>query len=140
MNNMTQKLILYPAIDLKGGQCVRLKQGDMDQATVFNTDPADQARQFAEAGGIEKGTVVFATIAERETLKGAFRGESGRDLLIESDGKTERVPADSINELAAVIDAHAHRNAGMAIGLAIDLAVGAGAAWLWHERESHIVR
>ena len=94
----------------------------------------------AEAGGIEKGTVVFATIAERETLKGAFRGESGRDLLIESDGKTERVPADSINELAAVIDAHAHRNAGMAIGLAIDLAVGAGAAWLWHERESHIVR
>jgi phosphoribosylformimino-5-aminoimidazole carboxamide ribotide isomerase len=43
-------LILYPAIDLKGGQCVRLLKGDMDQATVFNDDPADQARRFCEAG------------------------------------------------------------------------------------------
>ncbi|MBN9556606.1 MAG: 1-(5-phosphoribosyl)-5-[(5-phosphoribosylamino)methylideneamino]imidazole-4-carboxamide isomerase [Alphaproteobacteria bacterium] len=41
---------LYPAIDLKDGHCVRLKQGAMDQATVFNTDPAAQARSFAEAG------------------------------------------------------------------------------------------
>ncbi len=39
-------MILFPAIDLKGGQCVRLVKGDMAQATVFNTDPADQARQF----------------------------------------------------------------------------------------------
>ena len=43
-------MILYPAIDLKGGQCVRLLRGDMDQATVFNTDPAAQAREFVEAG------------------------------------------------------------------------------------------
>jgi phosphoribosylformimino-5-aminoimidazole carboxamide ribotide isomerase len=43
-------VILYPAIDLKGGQCVRLLKGDMDQATVFNDDPADQARRFCEAG------------------------------------------------------------------------------------------
>ena len=43
-------MILYPAIDLKSGQCVRLRQGLMDQATVFNTSPADQARQFAEQG------------------------------------------------------------------------------------------
>lgn len=43
-------MILYPAIDLKGGLCVRLKKGDMAQATVFNTDPAAQARTFAEAG------------------------------------------------------------------------------------------
>ncbi|MBN9593111.1 MAG: 1-(5-phosphoribosyl)-5-[(5-phosphoribosylamino)methylideneamino]imidazole-4-carboxamide isomerase [Alphaproteobacteria bacterium] len=41
---------LYPAIDLKDGHCVRLKQGAMDRATVFNTDPAAQARSFAEAG------------------------------------------------------------------------------------------
>ncbi len=34
-------MILYPAIDLKEGRCVRLIQGDMDQATVFNDDPAD---------------------------------------------------------------------------------------------------
>jgi phosphoribosylformimino-5-aminoimidazole carboxamide ribotide isomerase len=43
-------VILYPAIDLKGGQCVRLLRGDLARATVFNTDPAAQARQFAEAG------------------------------------------------------------------------------------------
>jgi phosphoribosylformimino-5-aminoimidazole carboxamide ribotide isomerase len=41
---------LYPAIDLKDGHCVRLKQGAMDQATVFNTDPAAQAQSFAKAG------------------------------------------------------------------------------------------
>ncbi|RMD49868.1 MAG: 1-(5-phosphoribosyl)-5-[(5-phosphoribosylamino)methylideneamino]imidazole-4-carboxamide isomerase [Alphaproteobacteria bacterium] len=41
---------LYPAIDLKDGQCVRLLRGEMDRATVFNPDPADQARRFAEAG------------------------------------------------------------------------------------------
>jgi phosphoribosylformimino-5-aminoimidazole carboxamide ribotide isomerase len=43
-------VILYPAIDLKGGQCVRLLHGDMDKATVFNADPAAQARAFVEAG------------------------------------------------------------------------------------------
>lgn len=41
---------LYPAIDLKDGQCVRLLRGDMDAATVFNDDPAAQARAFAAAG------------------------------------------------------------------------------------------
>lgn len=39
-----------PAIDLKDGQCVRLLRGDMDKATVFNDDPASQARAFNEAG------------------------------------------------------------------------------------------
>lgn len=43
-------MILYPAIDLKGGKAVRLLRGDMATATVFNEDPADQARRFAEAG------------------------------------------------------------------------------------------
>ncbi len=43
-------MILYPAIDLKGGQCVRLFKGDMGQATVFNDSPADQAAQFAAQG------------------------------------------------------------------------------------------
>ena len=43
-------MILYPAIDLKNGACVRLVKGDMDQATVFNTDPAAQAKSFADAG------------------------------------------------------------------------------------------
>ena len=43
-------MILFPAIDLKDGQCVRLKQGDMDRATVYNDSPAAQARAFAELG------------------------------------------------------------------------------------------
>ena len=43
-------MILYPAIDLKDGQCVRLKLGDMEQSTVFNDDPAAQARDFVDAG------------------------------------------------------------------------------------------
>ena len=43
-------MILYPAIDLKDGACVRLRQGEMDQATVFNQDPGAQAKQFAGAG------------------------------------------------------------------------------------------
>jgi phosphoribosylformimino-5-aminoimidazole carboxamide ribotide isomerase len=43
-------MILFPAIDLKDGQCVRLKHGEMAEATVFNTDPAAQARAFQEQG------------------------------------------------------------------------------------------
>ena len=58
-------MILFPAIDLKGGECVRLVRGDMAQATVFNTDPAAQARAFA-AQGFEYLHVV--------DLDGAFAG------------------------------------------------------------------
>jgi phosphoribosylformimino-5-aminoimidazole carboxamide ribotide isomerase len=43
-------VILYPAIDLKDGQCVRVVRGDLGQATVFNADPAAQARAWADAG------------------------------------------------------------------------------------------
>ena len=43
-------MILYPAIDLKGGQCVRLLRGEMAAATVYNDDPAAQARAFRDAG------------------------------------------------------------------------------------------
>lgn len=43
-------MIIFPAIDLKQGKCVRLEQGDMARVTEFNHDPADQARQFAESG------------------------------------------------------------------------------------------
>ncbi|MDP2782284.1 1-(5-phosphoribosyl)-5-[(5-phosphoribosylamino)methylideneamino]imidazole-4-carboxamide isomerase [Devosia sp.] len=60
-------MILFPAIDLKDGQCVRLKLGDMDQATVFNDNPAAQARSF-EAEGFEYLHVV--------DLNGAFAGQS----------------------------------------------------------------
>jgi len=58
-------MILFPAIDLKDGQCVRLEQGDMDRATVFNMDPAAQARAFAADG--------FAWLHVVD-LNGAFAG------------------------------------------------------------------
>jgi phosphoribosylformimino-5-aminoimidazole carboxamide ribotide isomerase len=45
-----EAVIFFPAIDLKGGQCVRLLHGDMDKATVFSQDPPGQARAFAAAG------------------------------------------------------------------------------------------
>ncbi|HEY5208780.1 MAG TPA: 1-(5-phosphoribosyl)-5-[(5-phosphoribosylamino)methylideneamino]imidazole-4-carboxamide isomerase [Stellaceae bacterium] len=66
-------MILYPAIDLKGGQCVRLLRGDMDQATVFNSDPAAQARAFAEAG---------ATWIHVVDLDGALAGKSENEIAV----------------------------------------------------------
>ena len=59
-------MILYPAIDLKGGQCVRLKLGDMAQATVFNEDPAAQAADFERQGFTHLHVV---------DLDGAFAGK-----------------------------------------------------------------
>ena len=59
-------MILYPAIDLKDGQCVRLKLGDMRQATVFNDDPAAQAKAFERQG--------FAYLHVVD-LDGAFAGK-----------------------------------------------------------------
>ena len=68
-------MILFPAIDLKDGQAVRLKLGDMAQATVFNTDPAAQARSF-EAQGFRYLHVV--------DLDGAFAGESRNGGAVEA--------------------------------------------------------
>lgn len=68
-------MILFPAIDLKGGQCVRLVKGDMAQATVFNTDPADQARQFAAAG---------AEWLHLVDLDGAFAGRPVNEPAVEA--------------------------------------------------------
>lgn len=60
-------LIVFPAIDLKGGQAVRLAEGDMDRATVYNDDPVAQALAFAEAGAGHLHVV---------DLDGAFAGNS----------------------------------------------------------------
>jgi len=67
--------ILFPAIDLKDGQCVRLKLGDMDQATVFNDDPGTQAKSF-EDQGFEWLHVV--------DLNGAFAGESVNGAAVDA--------------------------------------------------------
>jgi len=58
-------MILFPAIDLKDGVCVRLVRGEMNQSTIFNTDPVAQAREFA-ASGFEWLHIV--------DLNGAFAG------------------------------------------------------------------
>ena len=59
-------MILYPAIDLKNGECVRLLKGEMEAATVFNDDPAAQAKAFQDAG---------AEWVHLVDLNGAFAGE-----------------------------------------------------------------
>ena len=68
-------MILFPAIDLKDGQCVRLKLADMDQATIYNPDPAAQALAF-ENQGFEWLHVV--------DLNGAFAGESVNGAAVEA--------------------------------------------------------
>ncbi|MTI17861.1 1-(5-phosphoribosyl)-5-[(5-phosphoribosylamino)methylideneamino]imidazole-4-carboxamide isomerase [Rhodobacteraceae bacterium RKSG542] len=68
-------MIIFPAIDLKEGKCVRLKLGDMDQATVFNDVPADQAKAFQDQG-FEWLHVV--------DLDGAFAGESRNGDAVEA--------------------------------------------------------
>ncbi|MCV3767211.1 1-(5-phosphoribosyl)-5-[(5-phosphoribosylamino)methylideneamino]imidazole-4-carboxamide isomerase [Rhizobium sp. TRM95796] len=76
-------MILFPAIDLKDGQCVRLKLGDMEQATVYNPDPAAQARAF-EDQGFEWLHVV--------DLNGAFAGESVNGAAVEAILKATKNP------------------------------------------------
>ncbi|MEM6490747.1 MAG: 1-(5-phosphoribosyl)-5-[(5-phosphoribosylamino)methylideneamino]imidazole-4-carboxamide isomerase [Pseudomonadota bacterium] len=76
-------MILYPAIDLKQGRCVRLLRGDMDQATVYNDDPGDQARRFVEAG-CEWLHVV--------DLDGAFAGRPENAAAVSSILEASTVP------------------------------------------------
>jgi phosphoribosylformimino-5-aminoimidazole carboxamide ribotide isomerase len=76
-------MILFPAIDLKNGQCVRLEQGDMARATVFNLDPAAQARAF-EQQGFEYLHVV--------DLDGAFAGKPVNAGAVESMLTTVKMP------------------------------------------------
>lgn len=77
-------MILYPAIDLKDGQAVRLVHGDMDQSTVFNDDPAAQARDFVDAG---------CEWLHLVDLNGAFAGEPVNAAPVEAILKACPVPA-----------------------------------------------
>ncbi|MGB5213581.1 MAG: 1-(5-phosphoribosyl)-5-[(5-phosphoribosylamino)methylideneamino]imidazole-4-carboxamide isomerase [Anderseniella sp.] len=76
-------MILFPAIDLKDGQCVRLKLGDMDQATVFADDPAAQARTFQDQG--------FEYL-HMVDLNGAFAGTSVNGEAVEAILKAVSIP------------------------------------------------
>ncbi|MCC3304068.1 1-(5-phosphoribosyl)-5-[(5-phosphoribosylamino)methylideneamino]imidazole-4-carboxamide isomerase [Sneathiella sp. HT1-7] len=87
---------LYPAIDLKDGNCVRLLRGEMDAATVFNTDPADQALAFKKAG-FERLHLV--------DLNGAFEGKPVNAAAVEKILAVTDVPAQlggGIRDLATI--------------------------------------
>ena len=77
-------MILYPAIDLKDGQAVRLVHGDMDRSTVFSDDPAAQARAFVAAG---------CDWLHLVDLNGAFAGEPVNAAPVEAILKSCNVPA-----------------------------------------------
>ena len=68
-------MIIFPAIDLKDGRCVRLLRGEMSAATVFNDDPADQARRFLAAG---------ARFLHVVDLDGAFEGRAVNAPAVEA--------------------------------------------------------
>ncbi|MDO5620646.1 MAG: 1-(5-phosphoribosyl)-5-[(5-phosphoribosylamino)methylideneamino]imidazole-4-carboxamide isomerase [Paracoccus sp. (in: a-proteobacteria)] len=77
-------MILYPAIDLKDGNCVRLLRGEMEAATVFGTDPAAQARAFQDAG---------AEWLHLVDLNGAFAGQPVNAAAVEAILSATTIPA-----------------------------------------------
>ena len=99
-----KRKILFPAIDLKDGECVRLKLGDMDQATVYNADPAAQAKAF-EDQGFDWLHVV--------DLNGAFAGESVNGAAVEAILKATGNPV----QLGGGIRTLEHIEAWLARGL-----------------------
>ena len=89
-------VILFPAIDLKNGQCVRLKLGDMAQATVFNDDPAAQAKTFEDQG------FRYLHIVD---LDGAFSGKPENAAAVDAILKAITIPAQlggGIRDLATI--------------------------------------
>ncbi len=89
-------MILFPAIDLKDGQCVRLKLGDMAEATVFNDDPAAQARIFERQG--------FSWL-HLVDLNGAFEGRPVNGRAVEAILAAIKIPTQlggGIRSLASV--------------------------------------
>ena len=77
-------MILYPAIDLKDGNCVRLLRGEMEAATVFGTDPAAQARAFQDAG---------AEWLHLVDLNGAFAARPVNAAAVEAILAATQIPA-----------------------------------------------
>jgi phosphoribosylformimino-5-aminoimidazole carboxamide ribotide isomerase len=97
--------ILFPAIDLKSGQCVRLKLGDMDQATIYNEDPGAQALAFENQG--------FSWLHVVD-LDGAFAGESRNGEAVDAILKATKNPV----QLGGGIRTLAHIEAWLDKGLA----------------------
>ncbi len=96
-------ITLYPAIDLRDGQAVRLRQGDFDQTTVFSDDPVDQARRFAADG---------ATSLHVVDLDGALAGQPVHAALVAS--------------IAAAFPGIVHLGGGLRSRAAIETALATG--------------
>ncbi len=96
-------ITLYPAIDLQGGQAVRLRQGDFAQTTVFSDDPVDQARRFADEGAESLHVV---------DLDGAREGEPVHAALVAS--------------IAAAFPGTVHLGGGLRSRAAIETALATG--------------
>lgn len=91
-------MILYPAIDLKDGECVRLLRGDMDVATVFNDNPAAQAKSFADEGAEWLHVV---------DLNGAFEGKPVNADAVDGILKASTMPVQlggGIRTVAQAVD------------------------------------
>jgi phosphoribosylformimino-5-aminoimidazole carboxamide ribotide isomerase len=91
-----EAVILFPAIDLKDGLCVRLEEGDMARATVFHRDPAAQAQSFEEQG------FEFLHVVD---LDGAFAGRPVNAAAVERILETTTIPVQlggGIRDLATV--------------------------------------
>jgi phosphoribosylformimino-5-aminoimidazole carboxamide ribotide isomerase len=99
-----ETVILFPAIDLKDGQCVRLKFGDMAQATVYSSDPAAQALAFEQQG--------FAWLHVVD-LNGAFAGKSVNGTAVDAILKATKNPV----QLGGGIRSLAHIESWLAKGL-----------------------
>ncbi|MBL3586533.1 1-(5-phosphoribosyl)-5-[(5-phosphoribosylamino)methylideneamino]imidazole-4-carboxamide isomerase [Rhodovulum sulfidophilum] len=98
-------MILYPAIDLKDGRCVRLLRGDMDKATVFGEDPAAQALAFQKAG---------CDWLHLVDLNGAFAGAP--------------VNADAVEAILAAVEVPAQLGGGIRDMATIEMWLGRGLA------------
>lgn len=96
--------VLYPAIDLKGGACVRLVAGEMDSATVFNEDPAAQARAFRQAGFTHLHVV---------DLDGAFAGRAENRAAVEAILKATDAPVQLGGGIRALDQIEAWLEAGV---------------------------
>jgi phosphoribosylformimino-5-aminoimidazole carboxamide ribotide isomerase len=98
-------MILFPAIDLKDGKCVRLKHGDMAQATIYNDDPAAQAKAFEDQG--------FSWLHVVD-LNGAFEGQSVNGVAVDAILAATRNPV----QLGGGIRTIAHIEHWLSKGLA----------------------
>ncbi|WP_134726566.1 1-(5-phosphoribosyl)-5-[(5-phosphoribosylamino)methylideneamino]imidazole-4-carboxamide isomerase [Paracoccus luteus] len=142
-------MILYPAIDLKDGACVRLLRGDMDAATVFGTDPAAQARAFQDAGAqwlhlvdlngafagrpVNAAAVqaILATVTIPVQLGGGIRDRATIDAWLEGGVRRVILGTVAVENPALVAEAAAAHPGRIAVG--IDARAGRVATRGWAE-------